>query len=727
MTAITEANAKKIIKSLPFFRQMSKHGKEGWYKFLTNFDDITGAYSGEIADTDLTGITGDSLTIASGETDGTFVLSVNTTGTNHAVTLKAPVTTQAVTLTLPDVASDTLVCLTGTQTLTNKTLTTPTIADFTNATHDHSNAAGGGAIVATGITGSTSSTFTINYGAAVETEIAITSAGTTGGFTATLAVPTLAADRTITFPAVTCTLASVTGAETLTNKTLTSPVIGTGLTASGSASNNFGDSTGAFVTSSGANTLSGDVTISGSKTLTTGTGAATLKGSATFDTTKTLTFGSASAGTSTPITMYSLTGSKGALILAVADATGNYATTLTNGDPAAAATITLPNATSTLATIGLNETFTGNKVFTGTLDIRGNVSSGASNPNITFSGSTGTFATTTGNVSLAGNTLVANGKTFGMTGNGTFGTGTGTVSINGATVFAADKGVTVTGGTSAFDFSGGSGLFKTTTGAVTIGNGTVAMTGICTFSAAPVVQDDIHIGIGTGSDAFIQWSTDDANAECVMIGLGAAAGNVVPVLVIGDQGVEKDLTFFNGTTLPTVALIDGDEDSWLKLDWSADDVARITSGGTSTALGIGATANTLTLNGAVKGEAEGYMTHTLIVDATASEINAGHTVVTVPAGRQFQLVSCKAIAYGGAVTTTTTVDLLDSATKLVAFAQASLTQSAVLTDGGAGAAVLADGASYTARTAGNDITVGKTGGDVETATGVRFIISYILI
>jgi hypothetical protein len=33
-----------------------------------------------------------------------------------------------------------------TQTLTNKTLTTPTIGDFTNATHDHSNAAGGGLV-----------------------------------------------------------------------------------------------------------------------------------------------------------------------------------------------------------------------------------------------------------------------------------------------------------------------------------------------------------------------------------------------------------------------------------------------------------------------------------------------------------------------------------------------------------------------------------------------------
>lgn len=47
--------------------------------------------------------------------------------------------------------SDKAVSLTGTETLTNKTLTTPTlsvpvIADFSSATHDHSNAAGGGQI-----------------------------------------------------------------------------------------------------------------------------------------------------------------------------------------------------------------------------------------------------------------------------------------------------------------------------------------------------------------------------------------------------------------------------------------------------------------------------------------------------------------------------------------------------------------------------------------------------
>lgn len=36
--------------------------------------------------------------------------------------------------------------LTGTETLTNKTLTSPTIADFSNATHNHENAAGGGTL-----------------------------------------------------------------------------------------------------------------------------------------------------------------------------------------------------------------------------------------------------------------------------------------------------------------------------------------------------------------------------------------------------------------------------------------------------------------------------------------------------------------------------------------------------------------------------------------------------
>lgn len=57
--------------------------------------------------------------------------------------------------TLPAVTSDTIVLLAATQTLTNKTLTTPTIASFANATHTHADAAGGGTLGLSAITGGT--------------------------------------------------------------------------------------------------------------------------------------------------------------------------------------------------------------------------------------------------------------------------------------------------------------------------------------------------------------------------------------------------------------------------------------------------------------------------------------------------------------------------------------------------------------------------------------------
>jgi len=49
--------------------------------------------------------------------------------------------------TIPAVASDTVALLAATQTLMNKTLTSPTIGDFTNAQHNHQAASGGGTLV----------------------------------------------------------------------------------------------------------------------------------------------------------------------------------------------------------------------------------------------------------------------------------------------------------------------------------------------------------------------------------------------------------------------------------------------------------------------------------------------------------------------------------------------------------------------------------------------------
>ena len=116
---------------------------------------------------------------------------------------------------------------------------------------------------------------------------------------------------------------------------------------------------------------------------------------------------------------------------------------------------------------------------------------------------------------------------------------------------------------------------------------------------------------------------------------------------------------------------------------------------------------------------------------TVAEVNSGVTLLAAPgAAYKYCMVGCKAIAVGGAAGATTTVDVLGtqsaSGVKLVAFSQASLTQSTVLTAGGSGSTVLADGASFVACDANTAITVGKTGGSVTTATHIDIIFEYVI-
>lgn len=112
---------------------------------------------------------------------------------------------------------------------------------------------------------------------------------------------------------------------------------------------------------------------------------------------------------------------------------------------------------------------------------------------------------------------------------------------------------------------------------------------------------------------------------------------------------------------------------------------------------------------------------------TIAQVNAGATLLGAVLGGRIRMVSATGISIGGAAGAVTTVDILGTVTtarKLVAFAQASLTQSTVLKDGGTGAAVLADGASYTPNDISTAVTVGITGSAITTATHIDFNFNY---
>lgn len=115
---------------------------------------------------------------------------------------------------------------------------------------------------------------------------------------------------------------------------------------------------------------------------------------------------------------------------------------------------------------------------------------------------------------------------------------------------------------------------------------------------------------------------------------------------------------------------------------------------------------------------------------TVAEVNTGHTILAAVAGYKYRILDAAAIAIGGAVGKTTTIDLLGTQSaagvKLVAWAQANLTQSTLLRAGGTGAAILADGASFVACDENTAITVGKTGDNADTATHVDVLVTYAL-
>ena len=216
------------------------------------------------------------------------------------------------TITFPD-ASGTVVTTTATQTLTNKTLTSPTIA---------------GGTFSGSFTGTQDLTGLVMSGASP----LVFEGATSDAYETTLAFTDPTADRTITIPNATDTLVGRATTDTLTNKSY--DLGGTGNTLTGSlAEFNTALQSDSFASLTGSETLT-------NKTLT----SPTIAGG---------TFSGSFTGTQDLTGLVMSCASPRVFEGATAD---NYETTLTVADPTADRVITIPNSTMTCVTTATHAT-----------------------------------------------------------------------------------------------------------------------------------------------------------------------------------------------------------------------------------------------------------------------------------------------------------------------------------------------------------------------------------
>ena len=280
------------------------------------------------------------LTLPSSGSDTLVGKATTDTLTNKSIDLANNTLTGSLAEFNSALQSESFVSLTGSETLTNKTLTSPTINSGTLATPS--------------ITGNTSTTGSIIF-----------EGSTADSFETTLAVTDPTADRTVSLPNATTTLVGTDTSDTLTNKTLTTPIIaeidsGSTITLDATTDINldadggdvilkdggtefgrFTQSGGELVIKSGSSSTT-NLTMSGANI--TAAGNLTVTGTTTFNG-GTITLGDAATDT------VAFNGTISTNLIFEGSTADSFETTVAPANPSSDITVTLPSKTGTVATI----------------------------------------------------------------------------------------------------------------------------------------------------------------------------------------------------------------------------------------------------------------------------------------------------------------------------------------------------------------------------------------
>ena len=231
-------------------------------------------------------------------------------------------------------------------------------------------------------------------------------------------------------------------------------------------------------------------------------------------------------------------------------ATGDFTAWISPANLTADRRLTIADANGTVMVLdnGTSQTAAGDFVITGTVDLRGIVTSSSGNPAWDLSGSSGAFKSTTGTNTLGGNVVLPANVTFDMSASsGTFKTGTGAVTINGDMATATGKDITI----------GGAGTFTSGTGAVALnGDVTIATGKDLVFTAGAgylEMNGSVSGGIKLAPTATGTALTTIVNANC------AAATITLPNATATLATVGLAETFSAAKTFSTAPLVTLDD------------------------------------------------------------------------------------------------------------------------------------------------------------------------